>query len=461
MSGATRLWFRVHSFTGVITGLLLFVLCWSGTFAVFDHELDWLTTPEARVQPDGDSAGWDAWMRTATRAYPQGRVVGMQAPAHDSDAVVALIQRPDQPRRLVYINPYTGELRGTASAFNIHRFFRNFHRSFFFPTQWGTYLVALLAVTLLLSLIAGLMFYRRWWTRFFSIATWRRPAVWSELHKLAGLWSVWFVLIIAATGIWYGVERFRLDFGDGIFAYAGNGDLALNPIPRPGSDPAPPLLSLPELISAANRERPDLNIRTIVPAPGLLYLEGQAGHILVRDRANHLYLDARGGTVLYSQSANDLPLYWRWSETADPLHFGDFAGLASKTVWFVFGLLLCGLILTGTWIHARRLGRSARSRQRHRWPGTLPAVVVSAVVLAASLPFALHEIRTLYGDAAKGAQQLPALSPGVTGVILGWIVLTLIVLFLWAWTLRRTLQREGRPSKAERHPEKPPGKSCI
>ena len=122
MSGATRLWFRVHSFTGVITGLLLFVLCWSGTFAVFAHELDWLATPEARVQPDGDSAGWDAWMRTATRAYPQGRVVGMQAPAHDSDAVVALIQRPDQPRRLVYINPYTGELRGTASAFNTASF---------------------------------------------------------------------------------------------------------------------------------------------------------------------------------------------------------------------------------------------------------------------------------------------------------------------------------------------------
>lgn len=422
--------FRVHSFTGVITGLLLFLLCWSGTFAVLAHELDWLATPAARAQPVPGPDNWAAWEAGVHAHAPDARLLGLRAPLNDHGAAQAMVALPGGERRLLFITPATGQVQGEASPFTVQRFFREFHRSFYIPTQWGTYLVAALAVTLLVSLVAGLLFYRRWWRRFFSLRLRRGPGLWSELHKFVGLWSLWFVLIIGVTGLWYGVERARLDMGDGLFAYAGPTAMAAHRIAEPDSDPSRPPLSVAALVDRARALRPALRLTTVIPGPDRFYAEGEADDLLVRPRANLIYLDARSGAPLYSQDAGDLPAYWRWSETADPLHFGDFAGLPVKLLWFVFGLLLCGLILTGTWMHARRLGRSERARQRHRWPGTGAAVVVSLVVVVASVPLAVYQVRLEYGG-------FPPLHSGVMAVVLGWVVLTVVLLAGWGWSLKR------------------------
>jgi len=107
--------------------------------------------------------------------------------------------------------------------------------------------------------------------------------------------------------------------------------------------------------------RPQLEIREVEwehdkAGIGLVRVQGQAQDWLVRDRVNYVSL-TQDGRLMNTGSGSDLSAYAYWVNMADPLHFGSFAGLPTKFLWFGFGLILCGIILTGTWLHARRLAR--------------------------------------------------------------------------------------------------------
>jgi len=438
-------WFRIHSFTGVITGLLLFVICWSGTFAVISHELDWLVTPEVRSEnplPEWHEPDWQAILSAVQREFPAATLAWIERPLYAHSAAQAVVNLPRQEYVRVYVDPITHEVLGKYSYVNVQRFFRSFHMNLFLPGRIGSYIVMAFSITLLISAVAALYFYSRWWKRFFRFSP-GRQAFWSELHKSAGLWSLWFILVIAITGGWYLFELMRGHIGDGKITYTASGAYAVHQIPEPSSDPALPVLPLNELVARAQMLRPDLEIRMVnfnwgdSEQKATFYVDGQSDHLLVRNRANQVTLDSRTGEVLYNQNAAEYPLYWRWSDTADPLHFGDFGGLVSKLVWFFFGLVLSGIILTGTWLHARRLQREKNGRQRNYWPGTLPAVLASLVVFSASIPFGLQSIRDYYGLLVGDAKVLPELAPGVAAVIGLWIVATLGIITLWCYWLFR------------------------
>jgi uncharacterized iron-regulated membrane protein len=46
---------------------------------------------------------------------------------------------------------------------------------------------------------------------------------------------------------------------------------------------------------------------------------------------------------------------------ADPLHFGTFGGVWTKLVWFVFGLAMTSLAVSGVAVYALRLSRERQA----------------------------------------------------------------------------------------------------
>jgi len=360
--------FAIHGWLGIKFLILLGVAFVTGTIATVSHEIDWLLNPAMRVTPQQTPVQWSAMIENVERLYPEALVRFVTGPRHPWHAADVLIDIGTGDWMHVYVDPYTGRVTGTGRWMNVQRFFRNLHMMLFIP-EVGLYIVSFFGFVLAVSLATGLVVYRRFWRGLFAMPRWRaRPRVfWADVHKLIGVWSLWFIVVIAATGIWYFVEAAMFDAGRG---------LADTPAPPPRIaeavldrlGPRPPQYRpLDELIARAQAAYPGFAPRMIhwpQDKAAALDVMGDAGVTLVRSRANRVFLDPYTGAVLRVQHGDEIPLAYRWVHTADPLHFGDFGGLFTQCVWFVFGALLSMMAFTGAWIWSRRLsdklGRARR-----------------------------------------------------------------------------------------------------
>jgi len=356
-----KLYFFIHGWIGVHLGVFLAFVLLTGTLATIGEELDWLTNPAMRVDVAETSVSHGTMLEAVRKEYPDHRIDVIHAPPGPRFAAEFRIARPGvadffEATRRVHVNPYTGEVTGETGWFNIQTTLRNVHMNLSLPGV-GMYIVTGLAFFMLASLVTALLFYRRWWRKFFVFNRNRGVRVLvSDLHRLGGLWSLWFTLLMALTGIWYFVEAAMFDFGAG---------LEDTPVPAPVIEPpagAAPVnwsrQSLDQAITLAHGAFPGIRVAEIrLPRDTTraldLIVHGNAW--LVRPRANRVFIDPYRMEIAAVQRAEELPLAHRWIHTADPLHFGDFGGLATKLIWLAFGLVVTALTVTGTYLHFRRM----------------------------------------------------------------------------------------------------------
>lgn len=352
----SRLWWRVHQWVGLKLSILLGFVFLTGTIAVFGAEIDWLLRPPLRVDPatvEGPLA-WSAAARNVAALHPKARILLLDAPIDRGFAMIATIQGRDGRRGFVYLHPSTGAVRGEGSWVGAQRVLRNMHRHLNLPTGVGVPIVSALSVLLLISLATSFVVYKKWWRGFLRPVRWRdaRTAM-GDLHRLAGLWSLWFVALIGVTGLWYLAESTVAKAPPAPRAKV----VAVKLDARGVAD------RLEGNLTAARAAYPDLRIQRIVfPSGkvGAFQFQGQYRAVLVRERANVAWTDAATGKVVLTTDGRDLTAHQRISEMADPLHFGTIGGVWTKSVWFVFGLALTSLAVSGVAVYALRLSREGK-----------------------------------------------------------------------------------------------------
>jgi uncharacterized iron-regulated membrane protein len=367
-------WMRValllHNWLGLKMALVLSVVLLSGTLAVFRYEIDGLIYPQMRVTAGTELASLDQIVAAVTAAYP-GMGIGDDIPTgigSDGTGVGIVGVSPERGIRLIWVDPYTATVQGDTPLFTPGFFFANLHRELFIP-EWGIVIVCSFAISLTISLVTGLLLYRRFWLGFLRRPRTRSARIFAiDLHRLIGLWSLWFAVVMAVTSLWYFwtlVGESKLGFPAAVEQH-GLPALPEERLAQLGPA-APEPLALQTALQRATARYPDF-VSTYVTLPArhgeALVFHGSRGEILA-DNATAIAVDPFSGEILGANLLSDRPAGNHIGAMVTPLHYGNFGGLAVKALWFVFGLGLSSVAITGVVFYWSRSARTARSALSH------------------------------------------------------------------------------------------------
>lgn len=337
--------------------MFLGFVCLTGTIATVSHEIEWLLLPKTRGTATATPVSWGERWNAAQAAYPGVTLTSISLGGSESaeesylSTVVGGLDRSGA-QVWIYVNQATGRVQGMTEGVTFPLFMRGLHYYLFDPTGVVFYLVTMLGPFLLLMTVTGLMLYRKWWRGYLRVPSPdARPRVWwGQLHRLVAIWLLPFTLAIAVTSVWYLLEKPRVLRWERPYPQL---EAPMEGVRRPWSGE-----DVERWIAIARTRIPGLEVATIYlpwdPSTPI-QVQGQRGELLVRDRANRVAIDPRTEAVVAVQTADDMSSTERWVHTADPVHFGHFAGLGGKLIWFVFGLGLTLLSFSGAVIYAKRI----------------------------------------------------------------------------------------------------------
>lgn len=360
----SKLWFLVHSWLALPIWFFVLIVCVTGTLAVVSQEIVWLANPDIRASQPSDDAellSYDQVIAAIKKAEPDTLVESISRPDESHFALSADVSYPDGRSVTVYVNPYTGVIQGISPDFNFQAFTRALHGWWLVPFtngfSWGWYLVSFLAIPLLVSLITGLVVYKKFWKGFFKPTLRVRHGArifWGDFHRLSGIWSIWFIAVISITGIWFLIQALLSDFHISISSEPVIPVVARESVPLSPSGTPAKMIDLDNAILIAQEKIPGLEA-SFVSLPSNAYshltIGGRGWYPLMFQTAT---INPYNGDIDASRLLSDRSGLEFVTESMRPLHTGDFGGLWIKLIWFFFGLVLSMMVLSGLLIWTKR-----------------------------------------------------------------------------------------------------------
>lgn len=369
------LW-AAHRGAGAGLGALVFLIFVTGTFCTFRDELRLWSSPVVQSAKSPETP--------ALEEHAVSRVIETFAEHHPLDEVPrwALFLPPDADGayELVYKDPkkprlaraFVGgqELRYLGeSSCNPEEFLFNLHANLSFRGKLGRISVGLVGLVCLFLVFSGFLIHRHKLRNAFTLRKGKslRKTL-GDTHRAVGLWGVLFFAAISFSGGVLGLKsvlvvapaalKFKGKLG------AAKKELAAPQVKRSGQGAK--MLPVGELWSNALAQAQEhAGDAEFVPTILSAYAWGDAqaqwvlsgslrGSLSPQNEAVRVRLSAVDGTLVHGESALEQAWPRRVFSALTPLHYGDFGGVAIKSLYALLGASGIALVGSGLLIWIRR-----------------------------------------------------------------------------------------------------------
>lgn len=361
--------FKIHSWVALIALIPLLVISITGSVLVFKSEIDGLLMPDSHfvVQQQANRLPIDTLITKTQKTYPEYVVGSWEIFNDDTADRVYLIKRGTEDWYKFHLDQYTGNILsepvGTSHYFT--DWFLDLHYTFLLndlkslPGQTGTVLGFFFAVFFLVLGITGLIIYRKFWQRLFSVR-WRATLqiVLSDIHKMTGVIGSPIIIILAITGgyfngaVWY----------HEVIEHAEEEHFVLT------KNLYNEEISFQHVLDDSQKQIPTFNgtflVMPLEPDENItLFGEVDTSNPLASEYANTVTYNKLTGEHMANWDIREVGVVWQVIDSFRKLHFGYFAGLISKIIWCVIGLSPVWLGGTGFYLWFTRRKRKKQSQK--------------------------------------------------------------------------------------------------
>lgn len=384
---------ELHTWAGVLTGALLFLVFFMGSISVFDRELDRWMLPATRIDTRPDqSYAIDRAFEQARPLLRGARDVYVRLPGPREPYISFWYRDAERRPHQYWFDPYSAAPLPAPGSLGASGFFYPLHYNLMLGRP-GTWVVGVAAMTLLVLLVSGVIIHKKLFADFFTLrldSSRQRGLL--DLHNVSAVMLLPFHFAIALSG---------LIISTSLFMPAGV--LALYPAPAAFIQDAfrdtrmarsgeyAPLASVEAMLRTAERHwgggrAAHLEIRQYNDRNAVVKIErSPARQISVEGRA--LSFAGASGALLDQPRPPAAIATWRFIEGLHLLRFDYWPLLWA---YFLMGIGGCVMIASGLLVWLEKRARRAAGSLGYRCArcvavgGSVGLALASAALLAAN-----------------------------------------------------------------------------